>query len=285
MSTSSNATFEFVKQLGRELAQKDFDLPSFPDTALKVQEVLQDPDVSIDKLCAVVQTDPGLTARLLKMANSAMIRRGPIEVTDIKTAISRIGLDMVQNAAVSIAAREAFPAPAGSTLQDELDRTRRHSIKVSALAYLLARKVKFVGKADEAMLAGLLHAVGKFYIMMRAEQFPELFAEAAALEALLDQWHAGVGRAIVEAWGFPDHIAQAVDEHEVIDRDEFLSADITDLVLVANVLAKASDGVPLEIEELKKIPSLARMSISAEDLLKLVEDAEDDVLSMTQAMS
>lgn len=56
----SNPSFEFVKQLGKELAKNDFDLPPFPDTALRVQEALSDPDVSIDKLTGIVLSEPAL---------------------------------------------------------------------------------------------------------------------------------------------------------------------------------------------------------------------------------
>ncbi len=120
-----NATFQFVRQLGMDLAKGDFDLPPFPDTALKVQQCIKDPDSDIQQLAAIVATEPALAARLMRMANSAMMRRGPMEVSDIPTAISRVGMDMVQNAAVSFAAREAFKCPPGAACQDDLYRSRR----------------------------------------------------------------------------------------------------------------------------------------------------------------
>tara|TARA_R110002110_G_scaffold205066_5_gene416844 strand:- start:21112 stop:21972 length:861 start_codon:yes stop_codon:yes gene_type:complete len=285
METPVNPTFEFVKQLGQELEGNDFDLPPFPDTALRVQEALKDPDIDIHKLGLIVLSEPALAARLMRMSNSVMMRRGSIEVTDINTAISRVGLTMVQNAAVSFAAREAFKAPRGSTLQERLEITRKHSIKVAALAYMLGRKVQYVGKADEAMLAGLLHAVGKFYILTRADAFPELFTNEEALEGLVEQWHSGVGRAIVESWGFPEHIAQAVDEHELTGRDQFMSADVTDLVLVANLLARATEGQSLELVELQGAASLSRMKLDVDKLQALLEESQEEVASMVDAMT
>ena len=87
----SDAAFQFVRQLGADLAAGEFDLPPFPDTALKVQQCVSDPDSDIQSLAAIVATEPALAARLMRMANSAMMRRGPMEVTDINTAISRVG--------------------------------------------------------------------------------------------------------------------------------------------------------------------------------------------------
>lgn len=285
MSTTSDPAFEFVKRLGEELASNDFDLPPFPDTALRVQEALNDPNVSIEILSGIVLSEPALTARLMRMANSAMMRRGPLEITDIKTAISRVGLDMVQNAAISLAANEAFQAPGGSLLREHLDRIRKHSIKVCALAYILAKKVKNSGKPDEAMLAGLLHAIGKFYILTRADDFPQLFANEEALESLLNEWHAGVGRAIIESWGFPEQIAEAVDECELVNRERFGQPDITDIVIVANLLAKADEEQATEHTELDQVPSLLRMKIDGETLRNFMQESEEEIRSMTQALT
>lgn len=285
MNATANPAFEFLKQLGMELTRNDFDLPPFPDTALRVREALTDPEVSIDKLSGIVLSEPVLTARLLRMANSAMMKRGTMEIADVKTAISRIGLDMVQNAAVSLAASEAFNAPAGSPLRDQLDRTRRHSIKVCALAYTLAKKVPNAGNPDEAMLAGLLHAIGKFYILTRAGDFPELFADTEALDALLNEWHTGVGRAIVESWGFPEEIANAVDEHELVNREKIGQADITDVVIVANRLATAEEEQTLDQLELDQLPPLLRMKIDGETVRRIIQESDEEIFSMTQALA
>jgi len=285
MDATTDPSFEFVKRLGEELASKDFDLPSFPDTALRVREALSDPDVSIETLSRIALSEPALTARLLRMANSALLRRGAREITDLKTAISRIGLDMVRNAAVSLALNAAFPARKGSSLYDHLDSIRKHSIKVGALAYTLARKVNNSENPDEAMLAGLMHDIGKFYILTRAGDFPQLFVNAEALEDLLNTWHTGVGRAIVEAWGFPQQIANAVDEHELLDREKFGQADITDIVIVANILAKADEEQPGAQAELDQISSLLRMKIDGEAVRALVQESQEEIRSITQAFA
>ena len=285
MNTKSDPAFEFVKRLGEELACNDFDLPPFPDTALRVREALSDPDVSIDTLSNIVLSEPALTARLLRMANSAMIRRGPLEITDVKTAMSRVGLDMVQNAAVSLAANEAFQVADGSPLREHLDKTRKHSIKVCAVAYALAKRVKISGKPDEAMLAGLLHAIGKFYILTRADDFPELFANAEALEGLLNEWHTGVGRAIVESWGFPEEIVGAVDEYELLDREKLGPADIADIVIVANLIANADEEQTTEQLELDQVPSVLRMKIDGETVRNFMLESDAEIRSMTQALA
>lgn len=280
------AVFEFVRSLGERLAKGEFDLPPFPDSALRVREALQDPDVDIGKISNLVLSEPALTARLLRMANSAALRRGPMEITDIKMAISRIGLDMVQNAAVSFAAREAFKSPPGGLLSRELDLMRRHSIRVATIAYVLARNTRNPLKPDEAMLAGLLHTVGKFYILTRADEFPTLFADRETLQDLMAQWHTGVARAIVESWEFPEGIAIAVDEQELLDRDAYLPPEITDYVLLGNLLALSSGAaVPEQKYLLEANGSISRLKLNPESLRDLMLEHEDAIESMCQAMS
>jgi len=208
----------------------------------------------MDTLSSIVLSEPALTARLLRMANSAMMRRGPLEITDVKTAMSRVGLDVVQNAAVSLAANEAFHASEGSPLREYLDKTRKHSIKVCALAYALAKKVKISGKPDEAMLAGLLHAIGRFYILTRTDDFPE-------------------------------EIVDAVDEHELLDRENLGQADITDVIIVANLLANADEEQTTEQPKLDRLPSVLRMKIDGETVWNIMQESDEEIRSMTQALA
>ncbi|EED31321.1 hypothetical protein NOR53_2689 [gamma proteobacterium NOR5-3] len=278
----SSPAFEFVRQLGTELAAGEFDLPPFPDTAMRVQRCVADPDSDINSLGVIIAGEPALAARLMRMANSAMMRRGPMEVTDINTAISRVGMDMVQNAAVSFAAREAFTFPKGSPFIDDLNKLRLHSGKVASISYVLAKNSRFAGKPDEAMLAGLLHAVGKFYILTKAADHPALFTDREAVDNLLAQWHCGVARAIVESWEFPESIAIGIDEQELKERDRIGSANVSDILFIANVLARAGIKVASELGDLD---ALARLRMNAEKLAQVLEEREEDIQEMVEALS
>lgn len=274
------AAFQFVQQLARDLTRGEIDLPPFPDTALKVQECVRDPDSDIAQLASIVATEPALAAKLMRMANSVLMRRGPLEVTDLHTAISRVGMKMVQNAAIAYAAREAFKPPAGSASLQELEALRLESVRIGALSYVLAQHVHAIDKPDEAMLAGLLHAVGRFYIIMRAANHPELFTDRAALVSLIAQWHAGIARAMVEAWEFPESMAVAVGEWEVEERDRLQTADISDLLFVANLLIREN----VAPEDIGSPDALARMRLSSERLKKIVDDNAEAIHSMVEAM-
>ncbi|MEE9354564.1 MAG: hypothetical protein V3U75_03150, partial [Methylococcaceae bacterium] len=102
-------------------------------------------------------------------------------------------------------------------------------------------------------------------------------------------WYTGVGRAIVDSWGFPSHIVDAVDEHELIDRERVGHADITDVIVVANVLAKAGEEQDksqlVENLGLDEMPSLSRMHFDGETVLNFIEESDEEVSSMMQALA
>jgi HD-like signal output (HDOD) protein len=276
------AVIDFVRQLGRDLANREFDLPPFPDFAVRIQQCINSDEADFQKLGAIVASEPSLAARVMRMSNSAIMRRTPIEITDINTAISRVGMAMVQNAAVSLASRESFKCPPGSAAADDLGRLRAHSVKVASLSFLLARYTPYQGKPEEAMLGGLLHAVGKFYIYMKASETPELFDEPEALRELVSQWHTGVARAIVESWLFPESIARGVDEQELKERNRLESADLSDVLYLSNILARAGTKAA---SALGNVDSLARLRIDAATLAGILKDHDDELQSMIKSLA
>lgn len=284
MTTTQQAAFDFVKTLASELSHREFDIPPFPDTAIRIRDALARPNVNTEMVARIVKSEPVLTSRLLRMANSAMMRRGPIEITDLAAAINRMGFDQVRNTAVSMAMDHTFNAPKGSVLHEQIDIVRRHSIHVSVLAFILVRRQSLRVPAEDAMLAGLLHDLGKLYILNRAHDFPALFEDMAQLAELMATWHTGVGRAIVECWGFSPDIVEAVDEHEDLRRDRSGSVDLVDVVLVANLIVNMRHASPEAMAELDTVPACRKLGVDHTSLATILQDSEAELLSMEQAL-
>ena len=235
LPSSSAGAFAFVAELAQEVSKGRVELPSFPDVAVRVRKVLADEDVSNDQIARVVGSDAGLAARLLTLANSAALNRSGRSVADLKTAVNRIGHNNVRTAAVSFAIAQLRRAGELKHISKELEQLWTEATMVAALSYALASRATNIN-ADESMLAGLLHNVGKIYVLARAHRHDSLFKDPAAIAQVLRDWHANVGKAIVENWGFPAHIADAISEHENIDRTVG-TADVTDVLTVAVMMS------------------------------------------------
>jgi HD-like signal output (HDOD) protein len=211
------------------------ELPAFPDVATRVRKALADENVGADQISRIVGSEAGLAARVMTLANSAALNRSGKKITELKTAISRIGHNNVRTAAVSFAISQLRRAPELKGIMKELEQLWHEATMVAALCHAIASRSKDIN-ADEAMLAGLIHNVGKIYLLARAHKHPELFSDREALNGVMRDWHANIGKAIVENWGFQAHIAEAVGEHEQTDRHAGF-ADLTDVLTIATLSA------------------------------------------------
>jgi putative nucleotidyltransferase with HDIG domain len=275
--------FEFVAQLCEELDENKLDLPTFPDVALRVKRALADPDISADQIARVVGSDPVFSARLLKVANSALMNSAGAQIKELRLAIMRLGFNMAYNIAVSIAVEQLMKSCKADHLHAHFTDLRHHSVQVAAYAYVIARRFTTINP-DEAMLAGLLHDIGKYYILTKSGDHPELFGASDALGTILKDWHTAIGRSILEAWNFSDDIAMAADEHESLDRMHVGPADLTDVVLVANLFSHQQSLEQLAELDWEAMPALRRLQLTADVALAVISDSQQEMQAIVNAL-
>ncbi len=274
--------FAFVQSLATELSGGKVELPSFPDVAIRVRKVLADEKTTLEQVVRVVGSEPALAARLLKMANSAAFSRGKA-VTDLRTAINRMGYNMVRSAAMSFAMAQIRQAESLQSIKPMLEDLWKQSIQVAAVAYVLARNFT-QRNPDEALLAGLLHGIGKLYILTRTAKHPALFEDQASLQALLRDWHASIGKAILENWELPAEVCEAVADHEDIQRDHRGTPDLTDLVTVAVMMAAYAEH-PSDLElNMQGIKSFHRLGLDGQKAQLVMQEMQTEVVAMRDAL-
>jgi putative nucleotidyltransferase with HDIG domain len=280
--SSASGAFTFVAELAQEVSKGRVELPSFPDVAVRVRKVLADEDVSNEQIARVVSSDAGLAARVFTLANSAAMNRGGRTVTDLKTAVNRIGHNNVRTAAVSFAIAQLRRAAELRHISKELEQLWHEATMVAALAYAVASRARGVN-ADESMLAGLLHNVGKIYILARAHRHAELFQDPPALAQVIRDWHANVGKAIVDNWGFPDHISEAIGEHENIDRQTG-QPDVTDVLTVA-VMMSGFVGHETDLElNMQGVKAFWRLGLDNEKCVHVMRDCAEEIALLRTAL-
>jgi len=275
--------FEFVLNLCAELNEGRLNLPAFPDVAVRIKKALQDPDISAEQVVRVVGSDPVFSARLLRVANSAMMNRSGVQVNDLRIAIMRLGFNMAYNIAVSIAAEQIMNSGTVDKLRPYLEDLWHHSVQVAAYSYVIADRLTTINP-DEAMLAGLLHDIGKFYILTKSEKYPDLFNEPETMDAIIRDWHTAVGRSILDDWNFSEEIASAADDHETLDRMHFGAADLTDVVMLANLLSRQGRNDQLPDLDWEAIPAIKRLQLTAETTFEIMEESGEELQSIIQAL-
>ena len=275
-------TASLVAELERSLAEGHLALPSLPEVALKIRRALTDENVSFAEIARLVGADPALAARTLRVANSAMFYRGTRPIASLKDAVSQLGHKMVRNLTLSFAAQQVFIGYGNRRLRDLVGAVWQHSVHTAVLAHLVARtKTKF--NPDEAFLAGLLHEIGKLYILMRAKDNVEVLATDAAFQSVLVAWHPRVGRAVLEAWELSGELAAAVGEHESCSLAASDPPTLTQIVAVANFVAEHSAAATDDPEFHAKLPSLGSLATDKPTFDWLVRAADVDVRLMMLA--
>ena len=275
--------FEFVTNLCEELNNRTLDLPAFPDVVVRIRKALRDPEITADQVVRVVGSDPVFSARLLRVANSALMNAAGVQINDLRIATMRLGFNMTYNIAVSIAVEQVMKSSRVNKLHPYLKELWKHSVRVAAYSYVIADRQTDINP-DEAMLAGMLHDIGKFYILNKSGKYPELFNQPETLDMIMQDWHTAVGRSILDAWKFSEEIAVVADEHESLERMHFGTADLTDVVMVANLFAHQQQPAQIPDIDWEAIPAIKQLKLTAETALEIIKESRQEMQSIIQAL-
>jgi len=280
---STNAVaFQFVTELAHEVSAGHVELPAFPDVAMRVRKALADENVGADQIARIVGSEAGLAARVLALANSAALNRSGKPISELRTAVSRIGHNNVRTAAVSFAITQLRRAGELRAIIKHLEALWKEATMVAALSHAIASRCEGIN-SDEAMLGGLMHNVGKIYILARAHKHPTLFGDARAMDSIMRSWHSNIGKAIIENWGFPEQIAEAVGEHENIDRRGG-NADVTDVLTVATMMASFF-GQEADLElNMQGVRAFNRLGLDNAKCANIMRDCVDEIAALRTAL-
>lgn len=280
MSSAEEQT-QFLQQLAKDLNSKNIKLPSFPDVVINIRTALEDPTCSSERLADVVRTDAVLVARLLMAANSAFHNRAGIEIVDLNLAISRLGFEVVRNTAITLAVEQIFNASQHEELRESIKNIWSSSLSLASMCFVIARQSDNLNP-DNAFLCGLLHEVGKLYILTKARDFPNLMGDADSLGTVLDQWYASVGKSIVEAWGFSDEIASSLEIEENLSSDSGAPATFVDVIYAARLVLDSDDEQELDAASQDIV---GKLRINADSLSGLREAYDQHAQSMRSSVS
>ncbi len=279
----SEVAFTFIRSLAAELSGGKVDLPSFPEVAVRVRRVLADPKSSVEQVVRVVGSEAALAARLLRIANSASMNRSGKQISDLRTAVSRIGYNMVRSASISFAMAQIRNSNKLKGLEYHLESLWQSSTRVAAFAFVLARASTRVNP-DEALLGGMMHEIGKLYVLTRAASHPDLFADQKQLADILAEWHPAIGKAILESWDFPESLAQAVGDQHDLSRREPAAADLSDVLAVSVVMAKHASCFPDLVAALEGTEATRRLRLDETRMRALVMDSASEIKALSQAL-
>ncbi|MDL5598469.1 HDOD domain-containing protein [Bacillus subtilis] len=269
------------EDLIRAIDNDELVLPTLPEVALKVREAAEDPDVSIPALSKVIGNDAALTARIIKVVNSPLLRTNK-EITDLQMAISRLGINYTCNLATGLAMEQMFQATS-----DVVDRKMREvwnkSTEIAGICHVLCRHYTRLAP-DQATLAGLVHQIGVLPILTYAEEHYELLADSISLNHVTERIHPIIGDRILKAWEFPAPIAQIPSQYLDFTRNS-PKVDYVDIVQVATLQSYLGSEHPYTQLDWSQVPAFAKLGLDPQVDMQADEDlsaAMEAAMSMLQ---
>jgi HD-like signal output (HDOD) protein len=232
----SNLADVVRKDLLAAIERDDLVLPTLPEVALKIREAAEDEDISVSHLSRVIGRDAALAARLIQVVNSPLLR-GTVEVNDLHTAITRLGVNYSSNLAIGLVIEQIFHARS-PVVGQKMHQVWQQSQEIAGISYELCRHFDGL-HPDQGALAGLVHQIGVLPILTYAEDHNELLSDPICLNHVIEAIHPLIGEKILAKWEFPHSLAQVpalyLDSQRVASR-----ADYGHVVQVALLLNKRS---------------------------------------------
>ncbi|QIB51102.1 HDOD domain-containing protein [Pseudomonas sp. OIL-1] len=243
-------------------------LPTLPEVALRVREAAEDPDVSIPALVQEISNDAALSARLIKVVNSPLLRTRQ-EITDLSMAVNRMGISYTANLATGLAMAQMFQATS-----DVIDQKMRliwtRSLEVAGISHVLCRHYTRL-KPDQATLGGLVHQIGVLPILSYAEEHDELLRDPASLDLVIERLHPLLGDRILDAWDFPLPLRRIPSQHLDFQRDSE-ATDYADIIQVAMLQSLSGTDHPFTKMDWNSLPSFTKLGLTQ-------SEGEDEDLS------
>ena len=256
--TTDSRTFQFVQQLAGNL-KPELDLPAFPQVVRRLQIALVSDKTTIKDVVSIISSEPVLSARFMQMANSAAMNPSGSPVASLNNAVNRLGFNLVRTVSTAFALRQLSRDSTLGAIRPDLEQVWKTSNEVAAICYAVGKQA-FGRQPDEAMMAGLLHSIGRLYILLHAHQNDPTIREDPAFAETLETWQPVIGKAILEAWGLPQRICEAVE-----NQDYLLGGGSAELEPLTRLLSAAKLRHRLDLE-----PELHLQHPEAETLMNSV---------------
>jgi putative nucleotidyltransferase with HDIG domain len=270
----------FIDSLKDHVKSGRAQLPAFDRTGLAVQQEMAKPEPDMTIIEKQILRDPALTGQLLKAANSPFYR-GMHEITTVRNAIVRLGLAEVTSLVTMLTQKKTYTAD-DPFIRHQMEELWLHSVACALGAKWIAKECRLPSKMNEAFFAGLLHDIGKAFLLLAisdlrksgklTDNIPQSF-----IEEVLDTLHASLGAQLLETWNLPEIYRFVARHHHDSDQDEH-NVILTMVSLANKALSKAGIGTRHYPDlDLATSPEAIRLDLSEIKVAELELTIEDYV--------
>ncbi|CAN2039001.1 HDOD domain-containing protein [Candidatus Magnetomoraceae bacterium gMMP-15] len=270
----------FVDIINEYLVSEKTHLPAFNKTSMRIQQEINKKNPNIKAIEKMIICDQALTGQVLRMANSSFYR-GLKKVSTIQNAIVRLGINEIANIATLIGHKKIFKSK-DPFLNELMKKLWQHSVGCAIASQWLAKFSGFTSLSHEAFVAGLLHDVGKLFILTVIESIKlsgkiKFNPPKTLINEAMISLHTNQGYSLMKNWNIPENYCIVARDHHLEEFDS--NNTLLIIVRLANqtcnkmgigitedsstILATTTEADLLGLSEIK----LAELEIKLEDTL------------------
>ena len=261
-------------------------VPSMPEVALKIRKMVEQEDAPIQAVAKLINTDPAISAKVIKSANGALYHGQPPVENSVR-AIARLGLNTTKHLVISFVLHNLFQEKITTELLNHSVRDLwSHSVEVAAISRALANVTPGLD-AEEALLAGLLHDIGELVILSYADNYPVICSDPVSLKKVVSQLKAEIGAAVLRQWQFADAFVTAAANAENWLRDSEAGPDYCDVVTVAHLHSYFGTEKMNGLPGLAEVPAFAKLAdgdLTPEISMLVLDEAKESIHETKQLL-
>lgn len=249
-------------------------LPSMSEAAQRIQAVFSEEYVGADKVAAVLMTDPAISAKMIRVANSP-VYQGVVATVTIQTAIVRLGMNTTFKLVMAYAVNELFNSRFAYA-KERMKALMAHSRKVSAISRLLAKHTGLFDP-EQAMLAGLIHDLGVIVVVEYLQQQAEQPCDPEKMEKTIQSMRSQIGGMLMRKWNFSKELIAVAEECEDWFRNPSDEADLCDLIIVAQYLSLMGMTDLKTMPPVSMIPAMAKLKLDPLESIDLIRQSNKEI--------
>lgn len=272
----------FLARITRDIGLGPVNLPCFPDIVPRIRRALDDPNSSAEDIVRIAGSEPRLSARLIQTANSVVFNPTGRPAPNLRAAIARLGHTLVQSVVMVFALQQLKAEPRLRRVARPLADLWEKSVAVASICQTLARELGV--PTDKVFLAGLVHGIGHFYILVRASE-PASGIELSELPPeLIATRHPAIGQAVLEKWGFEHGVCAAVARQHDERRHLNTAADLTDLLIAGVVLAEMRAAGQQDLGRCERVTAFGRIGLAPDELRSILAHTDHAVGALRETL-
>jgi len=280
-----DSQMQFVEKLVESFRFEDARLPTLPQAVVYLERAIRDETVSMTRLAKLLEKDPVLATRLIRVANSAYFKSvSPVE--SVPEAVSRVGFSASQNIALVLLSK-AF-TPSHKLVANKVNELWSQSLRIAAMASSLSHHYPLVD-ANRAMLGGLLYNVGAMLLLTKIDERVKVITHPGILDHMIDRHAAQFGLKLLQHWEMDPDLQDVVGNRNHWQRDHSHAADLADLVMVARCCISLPEGTAPDLHACQQLPCYRRLqqfvyrSRSLEELVAEADESVEETLELLAA--